>query len=593
MIEALNELDEDLKKSSETPIVIEEKTDSLNVIESEKINVKKTEVNLIEENAKNEQIEKLQEEVHIEASIHFDIVEDKKSDIENNEEAKIINVLDVLESKGNSDAEIRINLIEENGESDHINEIKEENKPEEIISVDNTRGENSDITNSEEAEKESIVEELDSLEIAESEEDNNVKIDIITKDEKVEIEKAEEDQREVKVEVEVLNPVDLVDAETLNIKKNEGEHVDKQIETEIQDEEVKDEITTENTHFLEITESEENSDNKIDIKITDKENLDKAETESSKEFKIQSKLLSQFQKISSCQINKDKKPFISFEIKAKCFKNEVNEENLGRLNKIDSILLNKRDMENIIETNALLQHLGHSSDGLKLLSKAQGESIQNILKKVQVDQNMESAIVTNNSGHILSSFANNNSKINTIATVSNFAFKTAESFYGQIYSEKLEYLTLVFESKSIDIIDFNNIYLTTLATKDFSIIENSHLFNILKALDLINLNLEDPFLVNYENSIITNQDGEIFSNNKNKDIELISKTLVAMIENLKEFFVPVLNQKLKSIRLYSKEKMIVLQKQNDRTIILNKLFDKIPDLKPTLKEFIELQKVER
>lgn len=72
----------------------------------------------------------------------------------------------------------------------------------------------------------------------------------------------------------------------------------------------------------------------------------------------------------------------------------------GKITSIGKLLVDQRDIENIIETNALMQHISSDGTSTQIISSALGTKTNDKVKKIEELGNIKSIIIVNDSGFV-------------------------------------------------------------------------------------------------------------------------------------------------------------------------------------------------
>ncbi|MDD3150687.1 MAG: hypothetical protein PHV68_07610 [Candidatus Gastranaerophilales bacterium] len=225
---------------------------------------------------------------------------------------------------------------------------------------------------------------------------------------------------------------------------------------------------------------------------------------------------------------------IPLNIRSIDFINSKKRDEKGQLASIGKLLINKRDLENVIEANALMQHI-ETSSSVNLIPFGKSEVYQNLAEKIKSNPEINDFLIFDNGGFIkYSGRTEKYYQIQQVGAVFSNLFFIIKNYLSQIY--EINNLELIFETSSEKLLLIEN--------RDFYLISGN----------------KNTSFVFYEH-ILENYFNDLSIRNPNNDV------LNAVFDNTKAFLFHLGLEPIEKIIVFADDKQLLLKQYNNKKLV--------------------------
>lgn len=241
-------------------------------------------------------------------------------------------------------------------------------------------------------------------------------------------------------------------------------------------------------------------------------------------------------------------------------------ESKGKISSIGKLLVNNRDIEGVIESNALISE--NENDSKKnILSSISGEQIYEKFNKLKQEfTNIKEIALIDKGGFIMASNFEDKMKINITGAVIAGAYHTLQNYLAQISFKSPQKIFFETENSNNFVIKTNDELLFSIWDKEFNHIDYTSLENFIENNEISESDLAPLIELNQlKNFAISDGTGKLIKSlNNTEDSEKLAIISAALFENLKVFLMNIQLLKLKRITIFNTEEVITIQKGNDK-----------------------------
>ncbi len=340
------------------------------------------------------------------------------------------------------------------------------------------------------------------------------------------------------------------------------------------------ELYPQGSKYLKVEDAEEEIDlediPQSDLKLTEK-NLEKTEEETSCEY----------DKLSENPENMD---FIPTDIRLTETPAAKETESRGRIASIGKLLVNNRDIENLIETNETSENSA-VNDRTNIISSISGEKIYNKFSNIKgkFKQIKEVALI-DKGGFILANDFEDKQKAQMTGALVSGAYHTLHNYLAQI---SLSFpVRIFFETANTNsfIVKTRDEVLFSTWDKEFKHVEYGPLSGLIEADDFSGIDIK-PFsdLIKIDDFIIVDMEGNIINSQDSAlNPQKFAAVSSAIFENLKVFLMNVQLLKLSKIVVFTPEKVMTIAKSHDKIVSLLTPQEEFPRISEELLKMEEI-----
>lgn len=254
---------------------------------------------------------------------------------------------------------------------------------------------------------------------------------------------------------------------------------------------------------------------------------------------------------------------INSQIRAHLAKSKYNAK-MKHISAIGKILLNQRDLEQIIEANALMQNYSDESSKLNLIYAIDGDELNEMLNNIKQDNNIEDLCIVDLTGTLKAHNIQPGTDAYTVSSVSSLAFQVIENYIKQLWNINIESVFIQTNSKNVSIskIDKNIIYIS--GNKTYGNISNHEHQSHLTTKDANEI-IKDP---KFDFACIADLNGSLISTT-DTNIENSSEIIVALFENIKTFVQSLKMESMQSIHIYTQDRVVIIEQSNDKITLFS------------------------
>lgn len=239
----------------------------------------------------------------------------------------------------------------------------------------------------------------------------------------------------------------------------------------------------------------------------------------------------------------------------------------GIISSIGKLLINQRDVENIIEIKSVINQVGQDSDGSNVVTKLLGEQLLTKLQKISdVYFLIKDLTLANKAGFVIASLIEDSKRQYTIGALASGGFLTLQNYLLRIGVKNPEKIFFVMENSVNSLFKVDNFIFYFSCDKDFKLFEYNDLEVFMRSESVNNIELDKLKNANYNIDAVTSTLNGDFMYSLNAKNEAYSSIFSAIFENLKIFIKNIQNEKLSEIVIFSDNKIITLKKY-DETIL--------------------------
>ncbi len=271
---------------------------------------------------------------------------------------------------------------------------------------------------------------------------------------------------------------------------------------------------------------------------------------------------------------------------------EVNDEEEGPQGSIASIaklLVNQRDVENVIQINEIMQQIGCDTGNTKVVSMNKGIEIYESFNKLKVDypQIKDMAIVEQN-GFIIASYFENKRKEQTCCALGSGIYLIVQNYLAQVGLNP-QRIFFVFDDQTISINKLNEQIFYLSFANDLNIINfnQSEIFmdkqNITES-DYASLQQTDGLT----RAILTSNNKTVVNIFNEENIKKYTSVSTAIYDNLRVFLMNILKGSLRHIILSCDKETLAISKKEQQMLILGFAPDSTIKISNTLSEIEDL-----
>lgn len=245
-------------------------------------------------------------------------------------------------------------------------------------------------------------------------------------------------------------------------------------------------------------------------------------------------------------------------------------EDISKISSIGKLLVNHKDIENIIEINELVKQAENDSDGSNIITKILGEKLKENLVKIQGEfPELNNSTISNKAGFTVASLIDDSSTQHTIGALASGAFMTLEN-----YLVKINYETpskIIFETTEDNhiLVKIDNFIFYFNSSLEFEPVLTGELKELIKNESeegIIEAYLKE--IKGISDYLISNSNGKLEEVviEETKDPQALVSVSTAVFENLKVFISNINEAKLNKMIIFSGEKVLTIRKSADKII---------------------------
>ncbi|OGH97971.1 MAG: hypothetical protein A2104_05230 [Candidatus Melainabacteria bacterium GWF2_32_7] len=239
-------------------------------------------------------------------------------------------------------------------------------------------------------------------------------------------------------------------------------------------------------------------------------------------------------------------------------------ETSAHISSIGKLLVNYKDIENIIELNEFSQS-ENEADNANIIPKELGEKLKEILTQIEKEfPQIKNSTISNKAGFTIASLINDNRAEQTIGALASGAFMTSQNYLSRLNIGQP--LKIFFETQ-VDIhilIKVENFIFYFNCNKEFEPINHSLLRDTIEQNVFSNQDLSViKNIKGITEAAITDKDGNLIGSINSENPQKMASITSAIFENLKVFISNIQPAKLNKMIIFASEKIITIKKYND------------------------------
>lgn len=248
----------------------------------------------------------------------------------------------------------------------------------------------------------------------------------------------------------------------------------------------------------------------------------------------------------------------------------------GTISSIAKLLVNQRDIENIIQINDIMQQIGCSTGNSQIVTLDRGIKIYEGFNKIKVDYtSVKDIALIDQSGFIIASIIESIRNEQTTCAIAAGTFLIIQNYVNQL-SRETEKIFFETDDSNIALIKINiansdsGKILYYSCSKDLKLVEYNELSNILDNNEIVETDFD--LLKDYQEiktAVIKQDIGSIIKISGEDDIKKIAAIGSTIFENSKVIISNINPAKLNKINIFTPSKILTLKKFNaGKTAIL-------------------------
>ncbi|MGD9579868.1 MAG: hypothetical protein AB7V50_00710 [Vampirovibrionia bacterium] len=252
---------------------------------------------------------------------------------------------------------------------------------------------------------------------------------------------------------------------------------------------------------------------------------------------------------------------------------DKNTDSGGKITSIGKLLVDHRDIENIIETNALMQSVGSDITSTKIISAVAGSKTNEKLSALSELDGIDSVVIVSDAGFIQASTLKDLYKEQVIGAMASGTFGVISTTLNKMGFQPAKDITLNSDAQSMVLNKLNDKIVTVFVNSNYSAHEFEDISQLLKA-----SNGDDPVqllsLLSSVNgiigSIVASEDGKKLASklvDESKNPDIIASMLPAFYSNL-GVFIKNMDQGVMNNAIISTGNEVILFTKVDRNIIM-------------------------
>jgi len=240
-------------------------------------------------------------------------------------------------------------------------------------------------------------------------------------------------------------------------------------------------------------------------------------------------------------------------------------ESKGKIASIGKLLVNKRDIEGVIESSSAIAESGSESK-TNIVSSASGEHIYEKFDKIKQEfAHIKEIALIDKGGFILASNYEDKMKIHITGALIAGAYLTLQNYLAQLsfkYPQKIFFET---ENSNNFIMKTNDELLFSICDKEFKHVDYTILEGFIENETISEADLTPLIeLSQIKNFAVSDGTGKLIKSIDNtENSEKLALISAALFENLKVFLMNIQLLKLRRVTILNSEEVITIQKFND------------------------------
>ncbi|EKE04152.1 MAG: hypothetical protein ACD_20C00100G0001 [uncultured bacterium] len=236
----------------------------------------------------------------------------------------------------------------------------------------------------------------------------------------------------------------------------------------------------------------------------------------------------------------------------------------GQISSIGKLLVNQKDIENIIELNES-SYSENDSDNSNIIPKELGEKLKESLSQIQkAFPEIKNSTISNKAGFTIASLINNTSTEQTVGALASGAFMALQNYLSRLSVGQTTKIFFETETNIHILTKIENLIFYFNCSKQFEPV----IYSLLR--DTIDQNVfsnQDLSVIKNVKGIIeaaiTDKDGNLTGSINSENPQKLASISSAIFENLKVFISNIEPAKLSKMIIFSNEKILTIKKYND------------------------------
>lgn len=263
-------------------------------------------------------------------------------------------------------------------------------------------------------------------------------------------------------------------------------------------------------------------------------------------------------------------------------KDSASPEHKGKISAIGKLLINTKDVENLIDMNENNQDLFQSIDNKQVVSFDYGLQIYEKFNKILVDNSKvrNLSFIDKNSSIIASTYRDNHQR-KLVGAIVSCVYGISQNYFDRLNLNGFSQIFFETEKTSDCIIEINGKILYLEAEQGFKSVEYDSFQDVLSqesitVQDFSSLKNKPGF----SEAIIADESGALLAHFHSSNPESKASVLAAVFENLKYFITSIHSYNLDKIIIMTEDKAVIIRKYSDKLALFtaeNTSFVKVSD----------------
>lgn len=242
----------------------------------------------------------------------------------------------------------------------------------------------------------------------------------------------------------------------------------------------------------------------------------------------------------------------------------------GIISSIGKLLVNQRDIENIIEINSVIQQVGNDADGTNIITRILGDKINEKLATIEAEYyQIRDLTLSNKAGFAIASVIKNDRSQQTIGALASGAFLTLQNYINRLNIGSPKKILFETENTTHTLFKIDTFIFYFTCDNAFKLIDFNDLDTYLNQSEFSELDFSSIKTIKGLKSVtLANGLGEVVYNNDSKNGEVLALISSAIFENLKVFIKNIQPEKLVKITIFCDNNNLVIRKFDEDILAL-------------------------
>lgn len=237
----------------------------------------------------------------------------------------------------------------------------------------------------------------------------------------------------------------------------------------------------------------------------------------------------------------------------------------GKISSIGKLLINHKDLENIIEINEAIQQIENETDSSNIITKILGEKLKESLKQIESSNpQIKNSTIANKAGFTVASLIIDDKHEQTVGSLTSGAFLTIQNYISRLGIENPSKIFFITDNGTHMLFKVDNFIFYFNSDEEFEPINYTSLKDIIDQRMFTHQDIDHVRNINgIIKAVISDRDGNIIGQNNDNNLKKLASVTTAIFENLKIFIMNIENVRLDRIIIFSDDKIVTIKKYNN------------------------------